>query len=376
MIVQRAVLDDVLIDLERLTKLEILNINRNQNFVCERCYTPVVLKHGTRKKAHFAHVKTGIGASNPESVAHKLVKEVMARWLHNQGISAAVEYSFPVIGRIADVYFEHKGSEYVFEIQKSSMSETEFKKRIFDYGRLGIEIIWIFLGEVKKQGNTYYLPPVMQGRPVARLMHFCRSYANLTIFENPVYVSTKEIYSRAIRRRLRNFRMQDLLVKKHHGIYIDKQWLSIKWNFRRRGWFFASKSEKKLVEQCLLRGFNLAQVPPEVGWPVPGNGIDKHLFVWQSYVLVGMMKFLKIGDVFGVRDVMVILQREYQMTWGSGAAMQIKMYLIWLVKLEMLKLSDGYFEYVNKPGVIASMEACLNRDELLVERAVLWSGRH
>lgn len=370
-IVQRALLDDRLIDLGKLTKFEMKDINRNQNFVCERCHKPVMFKNGTRKKPHFAHVKAKIGATNPESVAHKLVKEVMARWLHNQGIRAAVEHSFPVIDRIADVYFQYKGSEYVFEIQKSSMSETEFKKRIFDYGRLGIEIIWIFLGEVKKQENTYWLPPVMQGRPVARLIHFCRSHANLTIFENPVYISTKEIYSRVIRRRLRNFRMQDLLEKKDLGLYINKQWLGVKWNFRRSGWFWVSKSEKKLVEQCLLRGFNLAQVPSEVGWPVPGNAIDKHLFVWQSYVLIGTMKFLKIGDIFRVRDVMLILQREYQVTWRSGATTQIRMYLIWLVKLGMIRDEEDYFEYVSKPGIMTNMEGCFDRDELLIERAVL-----
>jgi competence CoiA-like predicted nuclease len=371
--VKRALLGDVLIDLERLTKSEIMNINRNQNFVCERCHKPVVFKHGTRKKAHFAHVKAGIGATNPESAAHRLVKEVMARWLRNQRIHATVEHSFPAIDRIADVYFEYQGYGYVFEIQKSSMSEIEFKKRIFDYRQVGIEIIWIFLGEVKKQEYTYCLPPVMQGRPVTRLIHFCRLRANLTIFENPVYLTTKEIYSRVTCRRLRDFRVQDLLEKKPLSIYINEQWLDVKWNFRRRGWFFASKSEKKLIEQCLLRGFNLAGVPPEVGWPVPGNGINKHLFVWQTYVLVGIMKFLKIGDVFSVHDVMVILQREYQMR-RDGSAMQIKMYLLWLVKLEILRLSNGYFEYVSKPRVISSMEACLNRDELLVERAVLQSN--
>jgi len=368
---KRALLGDVLIDLRRLTKLEIMNINRKQNFVCEKCHKPVVFKHGTRKKAHFAHMKAGKGVTNPESPAHRLVKETMAGWLRKQGVSTTVEHSFPAIDRIADVYFEYQGCGYVFEIQKSAMSETEFKKRISDYQQLGIEIIWIFLGEVKKQENTYSLPSVMQGRPVDRLMHFCTKYANLTIFESPIYISTKEIYSRTTCRKLRNFQLQDLLEKKHLSTYIDGQWLDIKWNFRRRDWFFVSKSEKKLVEQCLLRGFNLAQAPSEVGWPVPGNGINKHLFVWQTYVLIGMMKFLKIGDVFDTRDVMVILQREYQMGCGGGAMIQIKRYLIWLVKLEMLKFCDGYFEYVREPEVAVSMEVCLERDEILVEREVM-----
>lgn len=372
---RRALLNDGLVDLDKLTKFELLNLNRNQNFVCEKCCKPVVFKHGTRKKAHFAHRKAWSGVASQESVAHKLVKEVMAGWLNHQGINVTVERHFSIVDRRADIHFEYQGLEYVIEIQKSLMSETEFKKRIADYGLLGIEVIWIFLGEVNKQRNTYYLPPVMQGRPVARLMHFCVVHGDLTIFENPVYVSTKEIYSRVVCKKLRNFRVQDVLEKKRTSIYLDKQWLDVKWNFRRRGWFFASKSEKKLVEQCLLRGFNLAGVPSEVGWPVPGNSINKHLFVWQTYVLLGIIKFLSLGDVFGVRDVIAILQREYEMRWGDGAIMQVKAYLIWLSKLEMLNYIDGYFEYISKPGVIASMEASLNRDGLLVEQAILGHKR-
>ena len=368
---RRALLNDVVIDLERLTKFEITDINRNQNFVCERCYKPVVFKRGTRKRAHFAHVKAGMAATSSESVAHKLVKEIMARWLRNQGIHATVEHPFPVVSRIADVYFKYNSTGYVFEIQKSSISESEFKQRIFDYERLGIEIIWIFLGEVKKQENTYHLPSVMQGRSADKLIHFCAKQAILTIFENPVYISAKEIYCQKVSKRLKYFDASDLLDGKRIDAYIDNGWLDVKRNFRRRGWFFLSKSERKLAEQCLLRGFNLAQVPPEVGWPVAGNGINKHLFIWQAYVVVCIMKFFDIGGVFGVRDMMDFLQREYQMKWISGASMQIKLYLMWLVNLGMIKYEYGYFEYIRKPKLSLSMEACLKQDAALVQQQIL-----
>lgn len=371
---KRAVLNQALIDLDQLTKFEMAKIKRNQKFVCERCHKPVVFKYGTRKKAHFAHVKTRIGRTSQESVAHKLVKEAIAKWLRHQGMSATVEQRFPVIDRIADVYFEYKGSGYVVEIQNSPMSETEFKKRICDYERLGIELIWIFLGTVKKQESTYYLPPVMQGRPLDRLIHFCKSQAHLTIFESPVYVSTKAIYSRAKCGKLSHFGVQALLEKKRPGVYLDRQWLDIKQHFRQCGWFLASKSEKKLVEQCWLRGFNLAQVPSEVGWPVPGKGIDKQLFVWQAYVLVSIMKFLKVGAVFNVRDVMAMLQREYEITPTSGAKLQVRLYLMWLVKLEIIKDEQGYFEYIKKPKMMANMEDCLHQDEGLIKRVKRWES--
>ena len=367
---KKALLDGALIDLTKLTKPEMVNMNRNQRFMCEKCRQPVVFKHGTRKQAHFAHMKAGIGETQPESVAHKLVKEVVARWLRHQGIQATVEHNFPKINRIADVYFKYQNEGYVFEIQKSPMSETEFRKRILDYRRVGIKIIWIFLGELKRQDNTYRLPPVMQARSVDKLIHFCTASANVTIFENPVYVSTKEIYGQAIYKRLRSLDVQDVLKKPRIHMYVNKQWLDIKWHFRKQGWFFVSKSERKLVEQCLMRGFNLAQLPSEVGWPVPGNGINKHLFVWQTYVIVGIMKFFHIGGFFGAHDIKVILQREYNVKCKEGAHMQIKQYLMWLVMFEILERVDNYFEYVNKPGLNTNMEACLKRDELLVGRGV------
>ncbi|MCL2559626.1 MAG: hypothetical protein FWE07_03995 [Turicibacter sp.] len=365
---QRALVGQSLVDLTKLTRFEIMRINRHQNFTCERCSKPLVFKHGTRKKAHFSHVQSGIKIINPESAVHRLAKETMAKWLHEQGIKASVERRFPSIDRIADVYFEYEEMGYVFEVQRSVMSETEFNKRNADYRQLGIEVIWVFLGELKQYEGSYRLPPVMQGRAATRLIHFCTKTTHVTLFEDPVYVSSKELYGKVTCAKLKNYGMQDVLGRNSGQSGVTKQWLEVKRHFRRRGWYFASKSEKKLVEQCLLRGFNLAQVPVEVGWPVSGNGIRKHLFVWQSYIFLGIIKFFKVGDVFSVQDVTGILKMEYGIKERKGTRMQVKKYLLWLVRLKMLGYNNAYFEYRLAPDLTLSMDACLKIDDILVKK--------
>jgi len=370
---RKAKLGDEIIDLDRLTTSEIMQLNRRRDFFCITCEEPVVFKNGTRKRAHFSHVSKGVSVSNPESAAHILVKHSMAKWLRNQRIDAIVERRFPTIDRIADVYFEYKNSKYVLEIQKSSMGDAEFKQRILDYGLVDVSVLWIFLGDVDKKENTFRLPSVMIGRGLRRLFHFCVKTAKLWIFEAPVFVSTRNVYAKPVCRRLSGLRVDDLVCGSRNLMYFDKTWLEIKKHFRIHGWFYATKKEKKLLEQCLIRGFNLSLLPTEVGWPVDGDAIGKHLFVWQSYVLLTLMKHYDLRDVFSLDHLIRLLGIEYQTMVRDRARAQVLAYLKWLVMFGIIKERGRYFEYVKLPKISVTMEEQLSRDKKFVEVAAnLW----
>ena len=372
---RRAMLGNEVIDLDRLTKPEIMQLKRRRDFFCEKCGKPVIFKNGTRKKAHFSHLKDGLHGSNPESAGHIMVKHSMARWLGSQGIDATIERRFPMIDRIADVFFEYKNVKYVLEIQKSAMSDVEFKQRILDYLQVGVTVLWIFLGDVEQKENTFKLPPVMLGRGLWRMFHFCVKTTNLRIFEAPVYISTRSVYAKPMCGRLSEFRVDDLLSRRANLLHFDESWLGVKKHFRERGWHYASKSEKKLLEQCLMRGFNLSLLPTEVGWPVDGDFIGKHLFVWQSYVLLTLMKHYRLGDIFTLDQMLRLLEIEYQLVMCDGARMQVLTYLKWLDMFGIIKEDQGYFEYVKLPKISVSMEEKSNRDKKYVEVAVkLWQA--
>ena len=376
---RKAMLGNEVIDLDKLTKPEIMQINRRRDFFCVTCKEPVLFKNGTRKKAHFSHLNDGLSVSNPESTAHLLVKHTMAKWLRKQGIDVTVERRFSTIDRIADVYFEYKNAKYVLEIQKSSMSDTEFRQRVLDYGSVDVTVLWIFLGELSRKGNIFRLPPVMSGRGLHKLFHFCVKTIKLRIFEAPVFVTTRSVYAQPICRRINGYQVDDLITDSRNLLHFDLSWFAVKKHFRIHSWFYVTKLERKLLEQCLIRGFNLSLLPTEIGWPVDGDAIGKHLFVWQAYVLLTLMKHFNLGDVFALDHLLRLLKIEYQIVVYGGGRMQVLVYLKWLVIFGIVKEQAGYFEYVKLPKISSNMEEQLKRDEKFVQVAanlwqVLWQA--
>jgi len=370
---RKAMLGNEVIDLERLTASEIIHLKRRRGFFCVTCRRPVIFKNGTRKKAHFSHVNEGLSVSNPESAEHILVKHSLAKWLKSHGIDVTVERRFSATPRIADVYFEYKNSKYVLEIQKSSISDSEFKQRVLDYRSVDATVLWIFLGDVETKENTFELPSVMIGRGLGRLFHFCVKTAKLWIIDAPVFVTTRTVYARPVCRRLSGFRVDDLIAGSRGLMRFDESWLALKEHFRKHGWFYATKSEKKLLEQCLMRGFNLSLLPTEVGWPVDGDAMGKHLFVWQSYVLLTLIKHFNLGDVFAPNHLFRFLTIEYQVSVCDGKRMQVAVYLKWLVMFGIVRERGRYYEYVKLPNISANMDEQLRRDKKFVEIAAnLW----
>ena len=230
-----------------------------------------------------------------------------------------------------------------------------------------------FLGDVGKLKYTFRLPPVMLGRGLDRLFHFCVKTAQLQIFEMPVFVTTRDVYAQTVCKRLAGFRVEDLVGKYDGLVHYDAMWLGIKAHFRMRGWHYATKSERKLLEQCLMRGFNLSLLPTEIGWPVAGDAFRKSLFVWQSYVLLTVMKHFKVGDVFSLKHLIKLMEIEYQFVGCDGTCKQIAAYLKWLTLFGVTRVRGRHFEYVKMPEISVSMETCLQRDKKFVNVAAkLW----
>jgi len=362
-------LGNEVIDLDKLTKPELIPLRRRRGFFCMQCQKPVVFKNGTRKRAHFSHEKEGVSISNPESAAHILVKHSLARWLEEQQVMVEVEKRFPQIDRIADVYFEYQNLQYVLEIQKSPMSDAEFNQRVNDYQSINATVLWIFLGNVSEKDSRFRLPPVMLGREIPRLFHFCVRTAKLQIFKAPVFLTTREIYANPIRGKLTEFSVESLLEVEVGGerVHFDESWLEIKKRFRKQCWFYASKSERKLLEQCLIRGFNLSLLPTEVGWPVAGAGMKKSLFVWQAYILLTVMKYFNHGAVFSARDLLNHLNIEYKVIASEVVYGQVVAYLKWLVIFGIVKEEKSGFKCIKTPEIVLTLEDALKRDQKFVE---------
>jgi len=367
---RRAMLGNNMIDLDKLTKPELTFLKSRRDFFCIHCKKPVIFKNGTRKRAHFSHGKEGLSVTNPESAAHILVKHTMTKWLRDQNITAEIEKRFPTIDRIADVYFEYENTKYVLEIQKSPMSDGEFNQRIADYKAIDATVLWLFLGDIIEKENQFTLPPVMIGRENQRLLHFCTKTAHLQIFEKPVFLTTKNIYANPLRGKLEEFSIINLIKEQQEELYFDRNWLEIKQHFRMRGWYYAGKLERKLLEQCLIRGFNLSLLPTEIGWPVGGNSMKKSLFIWQAYILLTLMKHFHPGAVFSLTDLSTLLRREYQMMTDKNIQAQLLGYIKWLTMFGIIKEVEGAFKYMKHSEIMSTLEEAMEKDEKFVEVVV------
>jgi len=366
-------LNDHVIDLSKMTKSEISNLRGTQGFICLCCKKPAIFKNGTRKKAHFSHEGEEVKIGSAESAAHMLVKHTIAKWLKKQNIVADVERRFVNIERIADVYFEFDGRRYVVEVQKSPMSDGEFYERVSDYQVVDATVIWVFLGDLFRRKNIFKLPSVMHGRDVDRLLHFCVKSARLTIFENPVFVTTQAVFSNAVSKRMDDVTVVEFVKKPVENIFFDKSWLDIRLKFRIKSYHLVSKSEKKLLEQCLIRGFNLSMLPVEIGWPVAGVSFMKNLFVWQAYVLLTIVKYMTIGEKFAIDKLMKLLEFEYDVSHSLSVASQVCEYLQWLVMFNVLTCDGAVYTYVSIPQQKLKTEELMTLDKLYVDTvAKLW----
>ena len=382
-------LGDVIIDLLKCSNEDIRRLKQSveKGFSCPYCSRELVLKAGTKNKAHFSHLSDcKYTFYERESEEHLQTKLLFTKWLTSQDITAHVEYQLPQIKRIADVYFESGGKKYALEIQKSPLSEREFRERTGGYLSLGTVPIWIFLGDVRVREHATVLASVMTGKNQKKLFHFDLTRKHVTFIEDIVWLTSKEVVATMIRRKLKDLSFEDML---HPANLVDstmgKKWRAVKKRFRERGWFYFSKAERRLSILCAKKGVSVALLPSEVGWPVLGRGFKKPLFVWQAYIFMSIMAEFSPGDFFTSGDIVRLLRKNFSFNTNSHSMPQLKAYLGWLVRFGILEFSEnckenwnryeagqregsqGYYEVLHIPAFSSAVEKLIHRDNMLVE---------
>lgn len=113
---------------------------KRKSYLCPECGSFVFVRKGFHKQAHYYHVSP----SKRCRQSQKGLQHLQVQWtlLHTLPLGEAkLEFSFPSIHRIADLFWEKEG--IVFEVQCSPISEEEVKARSRDYRSLGLKIVWI-----------------------------------------------------------------------------------------------------------------------------------------------------------------------------------------------------------------------------------------
>jgi len=363
---KRALQNGKEIKLYEMVASEIDALKGKQGMICPYCKTSVRLKSGPKRRPHFAHVDSCYyEAYENESKEHLMAKNLLAHWLQKQGIIPQLEKPLPKIRRVADIYFEHEGEAFVFEIQKSAISEALFNVRTDAYEGAGIRVLWVFIGELLEKSHSYVMNRVMGLNRRLPLIHLQLEEEKLTMFSNLVYISTKEIQATRQTSRLKGLKLEQLLQEPDEEMSVDRQnWLAIKQQFRLYKWQAYMKHERLLQSQCLRHRTNLSMLPAEVGWPVKGSGFRKYIFIWQAYALLSITAH-QLGDYFSLSEIMAKMKVLYRFPVPKEAVGQLKDYFGYLAVFGIVKKVGNYYEYVRAPQFFDRLELAILEDQRL-----------
>ncbi|MCO7174515.1 competence protein CoiA [Sporolactobacillus kofuensis] len=126
------------------SKQELVRLRRSNGFICPICRAPVMLKMGTKRHWHFAHLPhQGCHIEGePETPTHLSGKEDLFRWCQDAGRSPKLEHYLCHLQQRPDIYLP--GIEPVaIEYQCSLIPEDLFVKRSYGYLNDGITPVWV-----------------------------------------------------------------------------------------------------------------------------------------------------------------------------------------------------------------------------------------
>ena len=144
-------------------KIKAGDASNQQSFRCPGCKSPVFLKQGQLKIAHFSHYQQSDCRqfSEGETATHLLGKEVIYEWLVNQGLSVELEAWLPKLQQRPDLLVTTvEGNQIAIEYQCSPISYGDLLKRTSGYEQNGYQVIWLCGPNYqlkKRLKNSHYL---------------------------------------------------------------------------------------------------------------------------------------------------------------------------------------------------------------------------
>jgi hypothetical protein len=131
---------------------------RGVSYHCPGCHSPVMLRRGAVKVAHFAHKSlSSCGYASGETAIHMSAKLAFLRAFRQRGLRAEVELLVPSLlgDRRADVMvWSPSGRQVAVEIQHSAISLDDLHRRSESYANAGIAVVWIPIIDTKILNNA------------------------------------------------------------------------------------------------------------------------------------------------------------------------------------------------------------------------------
>lgn len=279
---------------------ELMKLRKEEQFFCPVCHSELLLKIGSKKIPHFAHVKNShcTDSYDRESEYHLQGKLHLYYWLTNLSLTPQLEAYFPNIGQRADVAFHFDGKMYAIEFQCSPISQEVFIKRTKGYRKAFITPLWILgsnhikrLKRNKVSLSSFHYSFMKHHHEQFFLPTYCPEKKQFIILEDIVPLSTQISFCTFQTWKLETMTINKLLepnLNKHRHQYM---WLEEMFNIRKKIWFFRTPSMNQFIIDLYHHSLNPHFLPPYLGLPIINSHfIETHPLLWQTYLFLDYLQ--------------------------------------------------------------------------------------
>lgn len=304
---------------EHYDRESLLLLRKRERFFCRTCGEEAILKLGSKKIPHFAHIK---GSSctdeyDRESEYHMQGKIQLYNWLKNQGLCPELETYYPAIKQRADIAFTYHDKTYCIEFQCSTISEELFMKRTKGYRQLNLFPLWILGGKninrKKPQKvsltNFHFLFLRESFSQQWYLPSYCPKIEQFVMLENIKAITTRNAFCHFSLKRLGEMQVKELLnpeISRAKILDWRKDLLSFKTSIMANPLF---------IHELYSISVNPHLLPPYVGIPLTLNhAFETAPFIWQAYIFLDHIFGKGTGKVTRFHEVYLSILKRIKLS--------------------------------------------------------------
>lgn len=365
-----------------------MQLKKTVKFTCPVCSGNVILKIGSKRIPHFAHV-SGAACTDQydrESEYHMLAKLKLFDWLYQQGLSPVLEPYYSSIKQRADIAFKYGDKMYCIEFQCSTISEEIFRRRTEGYRKIFIHPIWILAGKGINRKNSsivslssfHYLFANKNSSQQWYIPSYCPLINQLIFMKTIIPVSIRNSFFDIEMKALERAALNDLLNPGGSFKVRYEQWSKELKKFKIMLLTHKSTIYYPFLRELYQMSLNPQLLPPFVGVPLKNNLIlESSPFIWQTYLYVDHLHQQPVGKHLSASEILETIGDRVN---NGGIKLRnlpniremqlpelIYEYLIFLVKIGILqKIKDQEFVIAKSTKIAATMDEWKQQENDLI----------
>lgn len=295
----------------RLPRSELMKERESGKFFCPECKEELMLKMGSVKVEHFAHMRGSscVDSYEKESEYHLNGKLQLLNWLEGQKLNPKMEPYYKSIRQRPDIGINQGNTNYVLEFQCSTIPPDLMIKRTKNYRRNNYFPIWLLGGKnIKRKGqnkvslsNFDYLFLSKTTSGSWYLPAYCSSTHQFILLTNITPIGTRNVLAHLSIIPSHHHSFRKLLEPDTYPFFSPEVWRkevhSLKENLLIHG------NHSPYLKELYNCSMNISLLPPFIGLPVTHAPIiETAPLIWQSYIFIDHFKndkdIITFGEVY------------------------------------------------------------------------------